>query len=91
MAVPAEQGGAISSETTQILYQEQMREIIASLSGGTRMSKVNEPEVYLGERHNLQGWRAQLIVYYRTVGWQPRHDEVKILHVTSLLMEDAGT
>jgi len=34
---------------------------------------------------------AQLIVYYRTVGWQNGHDEEKILYATSLLKEDAGS
>jgi len=70
---------------------EQMRQIITSLSRGTRRPKAKEPEVYRGERHKLRGWLAQLIVYYRTVGWQSGHDEEKILYATSLLRDDAGT
>jgi len=68
-----------------------MRQIITSLSGGTRRPKAKEPEVYRGERHKLRGWLAQLIVYYRTVRWQNGHDEEKILYTTSLLRDDAGT
>jgi len=68
-----------------------MRQISTSLSGGTRKPKAKEPEVYRGERHKLRGWQAQLIVYYRTVGWQNGHDEAKILYATSLLRDDAGT
>jgi len=91
MAATAEQGGASSSKATLILSPEQMRQIIASLTGGTRKPKAKEPEVYRGERHKLRGWLAQLIVYYRTVGWQTGYDEEKILYATSLLREDAGT
>jgi len=68
-----------------------MRQIIAYLSGGTRKPKAKELEVYQGERHKLRGWLAQLIVYYRTVGWQNSYDEEKILYATSLLRDDAGT
>jgi len=91
MVATAEQGGASSLEATPILNPEQMRQIIASLSGGTRKPKAKEPQVYRGERHKLQGWLAQLIVYYRTVGWQNVHDEEQILYATSLLRDDAGT
>jgi len=49
----AEEGGATYSETTPILNQEQMRQIITSLSGGTRKPKARGPEVYRGERHKL--------------------------------------
>ena len=91
MEATAEQEGATSSDTTSILSPEQIRQIITSLSGGTRKPKVKEPEVYRGEPHNLRGWLAQLIVYYRTVGWQKSHDEEKILYATSLLRDDAGT
>jgi len=69
MAATVEQGGAASSEATPFLNPEHMRQIVASLSGGTRKPKAKEPEVYRGERHKLRGWLAQLIVYYRTVGW----------------------
>jgi len=68
-----------------------MRQIITSLSGGTRKPKAKEPEVYRGERHKLRGWLAQPIVYDRTLGWQNSHDEEKILYATSLLRDDAGT
>jgi len=91
MAATAEQGGATSSDTIPILSPEQMRQIITSLSGGTRRPKAKEPEVYRGESHKLRGWLAQLIVYYRTVGWQNGHDEEKILYATSLLRDDART
>jgi len=50
MAATTEQGGATSSETTPILNLEQMRQMIASLSGGNRKPKAKEPEVYRGER-----------------------------------------
>jgi len=77
MAATTEQGGATSSEATPILNPEKMRQIVRSLSRGTRKPKAKEPEVYRGERHKLRGWLAQLIVYYRTVGWQNRYDEEK--------------
>jgi len=91
MAATAEQGGATASEATMILNSQQIRQIVASLSGGTRKPKVKEPEVYRGERHKLREWLAQLIVYYRRVGWQNGHDEEKILYTTGLLRDDAGT
>jgi len=91
MAATAEQGGATAWDTTPILSPEQMRHIIISLSGGTTKPRANEPEVYRGERHKLRGWLAQLIVYYRTVGWQNGHDEEKILYATSLPRNEAGT
>jgi len=50
MVATAEQGGATSSDTTPILSPEQMRQIITSLSGGTRKPKAKEPEVYRGEQ-----------------------------------------
>jgi len=77
MAATAEQGGAISLETTPTLSPEQRRQIITSLGGGTSKPKAKEPEVYRGERHKLRGWLAQLIVYYTTVGWQNSHDKEK--------------
>jgi len=88
MAATVEQGGVTSSETTPILNR---RQIIASLSGGIRKPKAKEPQVYRGARHKLQGWLVQLIVYYRTVGWQNSHDEEKIFYATCLLRDDAGT
>ena len=91
MSAIAEQGVATSSETPPPLNPAQMRRLIPSLSGGTRKPKAKEPELYQGERHKLRGWLAQLIVYYRTVGWQSGHDEDKILYATSLLRDDAGT
>jgi len=78
-------------ETTPIMSPDQMRQIITSLSGGTRRPKAKEPEVYRGERHKLRGWLAQHIVYNRTVGWQSGHDEEKILYTTGLLRDNAGT
>jgi len=91
MAATTQPRGATSSDTTPILNPEQMRQIITSLSGGTRKPQANEPEVYRGERHKLRGWLAQHIVYYRTLGWQNGHDEEKILYATSLLRYDAGS
>ena len=91
MAATAAQGGATSAETTPILSPERIRQIIAFLSREIRKPKAREPEVYPGERQQLRDWRAQLIVYYRTVGWQNGHDEEKIHYATSLLRDDAGT
>jgi len=91
MAATTAEGGATSTETTPIMHPEQMRQIIASVTRGTSRPKAKEPEVYRGERHKLRRWLAQLIVYYRTVGWQNGHDEEKILYATSLLRDDAGT
>jgi len=62
MTATTKQEGATSSATTPILGPEQMRQIITSLSGGTRKPKAKEPEVYRGEQHKLRGWLAQLIV-----------------------------
>jgi len=91
MAATAEQVGAISSEITLILSPEQMRQIMTSLSGGTRKPKAKKPEVHRGERHKLRGWLAQIIVYYRIVVWQNGHEEEEIVYATSLLRDDAGT
>jgi len=91
MAATAEQGGATSSDTIPILSPKPMRQIITSVSGGTRRPKAKEPEVYRAERHKLPGWLAQLIVYYRTVGWQKGHDAEKIIYATSRLRDDTGT
>jgi len=92
MVGTVEKGGVMFLATTPILYQEQMRQIIASLSGGTRKPKAEELEVNGGERHKLRGWLvAQLIVYYGTVGWQNSHDKERILYATRLLRDDAGT
>ena len=46
MAAKAEHGGATFLETTLIVSPEQMRQIITSLSGGTRKLKAKGPEVY---------------------------------------------
>jgi len=91
MAATLERGRAASAEIAPILNPEQMTPISASGSGGPRKPKAKEPEVYRGERHKLRGWLAQLIVYYRTVGWQNERDEGKILCATSLLGDDSGT
>src|SRR6195952_3571323 len=88
----AAQGEASASTTTAPeLNPDQLRQIVTALSGGTRRPKAKEPEVYSGERHKLRGWLAQLVVYYKTVGWQNGHVEEKILYATSLLRDDAGT
>ena len=50
IAATAAQAGVTSSETTPILNPEQMRHIIASLSGATRNLKAKEKEVYRGEQ-----------------------------------------
>jgi len=91
IAATAEEAVETSSETTPILKRQQMRESIAFLCGGTRKSKAKEPQVYRTEPHKLRGWPAQLIVYYRTVGWQNGHDEEKILYATSLLRDNRVT
>jgi len=91
MAATTEQGRATSLETAPIMSPEQMRQLIASLSGGTRKPKAKEPEVYRREPHRLRGWMAQLIVYSRTVGWQNGDDGEKILYATGLLKDEAGT
>jgi len=91
MAAIAEQGGVTFSKPPPILNQEQLRQILASLSGVTRRPKAREPETYRGERHKLRGYLALLIVYYRTVGWQNGHEEEKIVYATSLLRDDQGT
>jgi len=78
MAATAEQGETRYWETTPILNPEQMRQIMASLSGGIRKPKVKKPEIYRGERHKLQSWLGQRIVYYRTVGLESGHDKGKI-------------
>src|ERR1700712_2183014 len=92
---PAAEGqqeeGSTATTVTPDLNHDQLRQIITALSGGTRRPKAKEPEVYRGERHKLRGWLAQLVVYYKTVGWQNGHDEEKILYATSLLRDDAGT
>src|SRR6195952_237785 len=80
-----------STTTNPELNPDQVRQIVTALSGGTRKPKAKEPEVYRGERHKLRGWLAQLVVYYKTVGWQDGHDEEKILYATSLPRDDAGT
>jgi len=50
------------------LSQDQLQQVIAALSGGTRKPKTQEPEVLKGERSNLRGWPAQLRVHYTAVG-----------------------
>ena len=92
MAAQGQQGEAsVSTIAAPELNPDQLRQIVTALSGGTRRPKAKEPEVYRGERHKLRGWLAQLVVYYKTVGWQDDHEEEKILYATSLLRDDAGT
>src|SRR6195952_3153604 len=92
---PAAEGqqeeGSTATTVTPDLNHDQLRQIVTALSGGTRRPKVKEPEVYRGERHKLRGWLAQLVVYYKTVGWQEGHDEERFLYATSLVRDDAGT
>src|ERR1700759_2618307 len=38
------------------ITQEQLQQIIQSLSGGTKKPKIKEPDTYRGERHKLRGW-----------------------------------
>jgi len=92
MAATTQQGGeSFSMNTTPNLKPELLRESVTALSGRTGRLKAKEPEVYRGERHKLQGWLAQLVVYYKTGGWQDGHNKEKILYRTSLLRDDAGT
>src|SRR6195952_1835235 len=84
MVAQEQQGEASTLPTsTPELNPDQIRQIVTALSGGTRRPKAKEPEVYQGERHRLRGWLAQLVVYYKTVGWQDGHDEENILYATS--------
>ena len=69
---------------------DQLQQIIQSLSGGTRKRKIKEPDTYRGERHKLQGWLAQLQVYFKAIQWAEGHDDEKILYAISLLRDDAG-
>src|SRR6195952_1948203 len=88
----AAQGEASASTTTAPeLNPDQLRQIVTALSGGTRRPKAKEPEVYRGERHKLRGWLAQLVVYYKTLGWQDGHDEENIVYATSLPRDDTTT
>jgi len=73
------------------LDPDQLQGIIAALSGGTRKPKIKEPEVFNGERSKLQGWLAQIKVYFKAVGWAEGHNEEKIVYATSLLRGNAGT
>ena len=72
------------------LTQDQVQQIIQSLSGGARKPKIKEPDIYQGERQKLRGWLAQLLVYFRAVGWTDGHDDEKFLYAISLLRDDAG-
>ena len=44
------------------MTQDQLQQIIQSLSGEIRKAKIKESDIYRGERHKLQGWLAQLQV-----------------------------
>jgi len=46
MAAATEQKGVTSSHTTPEVNPEQMRQIFAAISGGTRKPKVKKPKVY---------------------------------------------
>ena len=72
------------------ITQDQLQRIIQSLSGGTRKPKIEEPDTYRGERHELRGWLAQLQVYFKAIQWAEGSDDEKILYAISLLRDDAG-
>ena len=72
------------------ITQEQLQQIIQSLSGGTRKPKIKEPDTYRGERNKLRGWLAQLQVYFKAIQWAEGHDDEKILYAISLLRDDAS-
>ena len=59
------------------ITQDQIQQIIQSLSGGTRKPKIKEPDTYQGERHKLRGWLAQLQVYFKAIKWAEGHDDEK--------------
>ena len=61
----------------QGITQEQLQQIIQSLSGGLKKPKIKEPDVYRGERHKLRGWLAQLQVYFKAIQWAEGHDDEK--------------
>ena len=72
------------------ITQDQLQQIIQSLSGGTWKPKIKKPDTYQGERHKLRGWLAQLQVYFKAIQWAKGHDIEKILYAMSLLRDDAG-
>ena len=72
------------------ITQDQLQQIIQSLSEGTRKPKIKEPDTYRGERHKLQGWLEQLQVYFKAIQWAEGHDDEKILYAISLLRDKAG-
>ena len=72
------------------ITQDQLQQIIQSLSRGTRKPKIKEPDTYRRERHKLRGWLAQLQVYFKAIKWAEGHEDEKILYAISLLRDDAG-
>ena len=72
------------------LTQDQLQQIILSLSGGTRKPKIKVPDVYRGVRRKARGWLAQLHVYFKAVGWTDGHDDERILYAISLHRDDSG-
>ena len=68
---------------------EQLEQIIAKLTGGTKKPRIKEPSVFHGERDMYRGWIAQLTVYFRGVGWEEEHDQDKNVYALSLLRGDA--
>ena len=72
------------------ITQDQLQQIIQSLSGGTRKPKIKERDMYRGERHKLRGWLSQLQVYFKAIKWEEANNDEKILYVISLLRDDAG-
>ena len=72
------------------ITQDQLQQIIQSLTGGTRKPEIKEPDTYRGERHKLRGWLAQQQVYFKVIKWAEGHDDEKILYAISLLRDDAS-
>ena len=72
------------------ITQDQLQQIILSLSGGTRKQKIKEPDVYREGRHNLPGWLVQLKVYFKTLRWAKQYNNLTILYAITLLKDDAG-
>ena len=62
-----------------------------TMEGNTRRPKIQEPDVFRGERSKLREWLAQMKVYFRLVGWAKGHDMEKIVYTTSLLRGSAVT
>jgi len=55
------------------------------LSTGTRKPRIREPSTFEGDREHLEGWLAQLSVYFEILGWEEDNDDDKIKYTTCLL------